>query len=218
MITLPDGSEHSSGDFGPLNKNTFKDSVVEKIINIPTGNLILADFFRCEGNEFRDAVKPEKEDYSEENSINYPRGRVREITRNAEMNFIQVNMTSSPSVYQEGNKLVFGKDSTYDWETMKEEKHNKNYKGRIILDRWTLCAIDQKVFVELLMEKGASKQKAEKLLAKVKKENGTLSLKVKPGKYKLSFCGDFESFDSKMRRKGCKVNKKYKMSCLLEKV
>src|SRR5690606_37617094 len=120
-IKGPNGETYYGGNSIPLTKNTFKDSVQEKIINVPSGNLIFHDYFRCNNNEFRDAIEPEEEDYSEENSINYPRGRVMSISRSAELNFIEVNMVDSPSVYQEGNKLIFGEDTTYDWEGGQKE-------------------------------------------------------------------------------------------------
>lgn len=215
------GREYQGASFSPLEKNSFTDKINEVIIDCPSGRLLINDWFRCDKNEFTNAVKEENPDYSEENSISYPRGRVTSILRYAKLGFMSVNMTDAPSVYLEGNKIVFGEDKTFDFDEMSsEKKNNKNFKGSICLDLWAASCIDEQVFMDILIAKtkGMTQAQAKSHLAKVKKFWTNISVKVKPGKYKLSFCGDFETFDAKMRRKGCKVNKKYKMYCLLEKV
>lgn len=192
----------------PLGEATFKNTIKEHVIEFKTGNLIINDWFRTPNDEFKNQVR--KKEFE---SINYTQGRVNQILHYASQNFVSVNIGNScASVYVKEGNIYIGEGP--------ELKKGAVYKGNICTDLWNGTIIDEAQFVEILMKAGMTKAKAEKELENQKKIWTCISIKVKPGKYKLSFCGNYEEFNKKYRTKNKKTTlpKEYKPYFCLERI
>lgn len=170
-----------------LGEATFKNTIKEHIIEFKTGNLIINDWFRTPNDEFKNQVR--KKEFE---SINYTQGRVNQIIHYAKQNFVSVNIGNScASVYIKKGNIYVGEGP--------ELKKGAVYKGNICTDLWNGTIIDEAQFVEILMNSGMTKNEAESELKRQKKIWTCISIKVKPGKYKLSFCGNYEEFNKKIQ-------------------
>lgn len=196
-IILDDGSKAYGGNFVPLKVNKFKNKIYEKILTFESGNLIINDWFRTNNDEFSNIT-----DLEDGESLNYTSGRVNRISHYADLNFASVNVgNSSPRVYTKGNSILVGRGP--------DLKKGKIYRGRVCTDLWNATIIDEKQFLKMLVDNGMTPAKAKKELAAQKKIWTCIKLKVKPGKYKLSFCGDYEDFSKKSKKKFPKGYKPY---------
>lgn len=216
-----DGKTYDSVKFEKLTDLGFKNKITEKIVEFKTGNLLVNDWFRCKNNEFSEAVKDKNEDYSEEGSINNPRGVISAISRLAELGVVSVNVGNScPQGFKIKDTLLFGeyKYKQSDDDGWAEMKKDKTHLGSVCTDLWNVSIIDESQFVKILMDSGISEAKANQHLKEVRKKVD-IKLKVKPGKYKLSFCGEAEEFNSKFRKKHKnKLPAKYVPYFTLEKI
>jgi hypothetical protein len=191
--TLPDGSLNYKELIPP--KNCLDKNVTELKVNFPTGELVIADWFRIE--EFTDTVEYKgKDKYSEDRSINYAKGRVKSTTDYAEkFNFISVSVgNSSPRIFKKGNTLVFGRGE-YNEETDEEVKP-KGFaeKGYVCTDLWAVTVIDKQTLIEIVSK--AKGEDATKIIEDYIAETyGVNEIKVKPGEYSFKFHGNYHEFD-----------------------
>jgi hypothetical protein len=191
--TMPDGTLNYKELVPP--KNCLDKSITELKVNFPTGELLIADWFRIP--EFTDTVEYNGEDkYSQERSINYATGRVKSTTDYAEkFNFISVSVgNSSPRIFKQKNTLVFGRGE-YD-----EEKDceivPKNFveKGYVCTDLWAVTIIDKQTLIDIV-SKAKGEDATEIVEGYLQTEYGGNTIKVKPGEYTFKFHGNYYEFD-----------------------
>lgn len=177
---------------GPLTEAGFKHDIYEEIIEFKTGNLIIRDWFNREGSDsFSDAVIDFETMHFDSTNM---KERVSIVSQYANKGLVSVNVgNTNPSVYLVKGNLYIGEGP--------EIKKGLVFKGNIDTDMFAGSVIDESTFVDLLIQSGMKKQKALKELDLIKKEDNTILVKVKPGKYKLSFCGEHKDFNKKYRQK-----------------
>lgn len=162
-----------------------------------------------------EAIKNKKRD-ERGFDINSAKGRVESSLDYAKYNFAHVHLTNGyVGVYQVNGNLYIG-----DGPDREDQKKGKIFKGSICTDLWAGSVIDESTFIDILVSKGMTKANALKELKEQKKIWTNISVKVKPGKYKLSFCGDYEEFNKKFRKKNksLKLASKYKPYFPLERI
>lgn len=167
--------------------------VVSLNVDFPTGELLMADWFRIPG--FTEAVEYKGADkYSQERSINHASGRILATKENLEnFNFISISVgNSSPRIFQSGNNLAFG--------SVDEDKEDDigKYKevGYVCTDLWAVTIIDKKVLIEIIAKTNNEDiDIATELVNKYIKEESVNKVNVKPGSYQLNFHGNYYNFD-----------------------
>lgn len=191
--TMPDGTLNYKELVPP--KNCLDKNITELKVNFPTGELLIADWFRIP--EFTDTVEYKGEDkYSEERSINYAKGRVKSTTDYAEkFNFISVSVgNSSPRIFKKGSTLVFGRGK-YDEETDEEIAPKKFVeKGYVCTDLWAVTVIDKQTLIDIVSE-AKGEDATETVEDYIKNSYGCNTIKVKPGEYTFKFHGNYYEFD-----------------------
>lgn len=191
--TMPDGTLNYKELVPP--KNCLDKNITELKVNFPTGELLIADWFRIP--EFTETVEYKGEDkYSQERSINYATGRVKSTTDYAEkFNFISVSVgNSSPRIFKQKNTLVFGR-GTYDEEKDCEIAPKKFVeKGYVCTDLWAVTIIDKQTLIEIL-SKAKGEDSTEMVENYLETEFDGNTIKVQPGEYVLKFHGNYYEFD-----------------------
>ena len=183
-------------------RNSFKNKLYEVEVEFKTGNLLIMDWFRVEDDIFTNLVRKDK-DFS----INYTKGRVDQINYYAkEFNFVSVNVGNScPKIFKEDSDIIIGYSET-------EED-----LGFVCTDLWNASVIDEAQLEEHLVSGGLALKKAKSEIKKMKKEWTCNEIKVKAGKYKLYFCGNYDEFNKKFR-KNHSLSDKYEPYLVIKKI
>ncbi len=141
----------------------IEDKITTFDVSFPSGELLIADWFRIE--KFTEKVMYNK-DY-QDLSIGTFAGRVKSTLYSAQHNFIMIHTAGSPDVFLENEKILFGSSET------------KSSLGRCITDKWSVCVIDKQTLFDIV---GSEKEVNDYI-----KENDILSLQVQPGNYTTTF-------------------------------
>lgn len=157
----------------------IEDKIYEVNIEFKTGELLMADWFRIP--EFTKQV-----DYNPEYkklSINSDLGKIQSTEHAAELGFVTIHVgNSSPSIYQNGNDFVFGRE--------KEDSEQNHYKekGYICTDLWNATIIDKSRLIEIVAQK-LGEEEAKKTVEKYLEEekNNINFITVQPGKYNIAY-------------------------------
>lgn len=189
------GNEHETYKLVEVSDlDAFRNVLYEKELYFETGKLLVADWFRDQDNSFSKVVK---EDWSPERSLNHESGRVKTMNDYADKGFVSVNVGNTcPNVFYFDNKIVVGQDKEGEGYMTEGESINK---GMVITDYWATTIIDESKMMNILMESGLNLIQAKNKLKEFKKE--CISFKVKKGKYKLTFCANYEEFNKKYRKR-----------------
>ncbi len=154
-------------------------------VNFPSGNLMIADWFRIE--EFNKVVLyKESDQYDSKKSLNSTIGRLFHIQHYSNQNFVSIPVgNSSPYVYEHNNTLFFGSEKI-DSMTDLPIKSNISDKGYVCTDLWNVSIIDKEVLKEILM-KNMSEEKATETIDKYIEKNSIIEIQVNPGSYTINF-------------------------------
>jgi hypothetical protein len=208
-IMLPDGKKTFETTRYPMEPNKYQIKIKTVDIEFKTGKLLINDWFRVEGDLFKNAVSSLKLD----GCINYATGREAQIFNYAKNNVISVNIGNTcPSVYVKNGHLLVGRGP--------ELKKGKTFKGNVCTDLWNATIIDEYEFVNKLKNNGASEADISEALRQVKDTWTTIQIKVEPGIYRVHFCADYEEFNKLYNQKDDKIDfgKKYYPYFLIEKL
>lgn len=161
-------------------------------VEFPTGELLMADWFRIPG--FTEEVEYKGADkYLQTRSISHASGRILATKEKLEnSNFISVTLgNSSPTIFKSGNNLAFGHTSE------NREKDIGDYKnvGYVCTDLWAVSIIDKKVLIDIITKTTNNIKKATKLVNYYIKKESVNVVKVEPGAYQLNFHGSYEKFN-----------------------
>lgn len=167
-------------------KTTFENKVYESIIEFTSGNLLVNDWFRGPNNEFTSFFKNRDLDFD----INSTQGRIAQMMHHALSNFVSINVGNTmPGVYVDSDKILVGEGP--------DLVKGDIFKGNVCTDLWNASIIDEDLFLSILEVQGLSRADAVSELQRQKDIWTTMAVKVAPGKYKLSFCGNYHEFSSK---------------------
>ena len=175
--------------------------IQETYIQVPSGNLIVADWFRDNKNvlqkltDVKNTVIGKK--LMEINSYEAQYGdsylvEYAQVLSAAELNIATVFVgNSSPDIFQKGNNILGFNANSYESERefnkkIQAEMPEWKKKGSICTDLWRASVIDEKTFINHLSTE-YSREEAEKIVAEIKSEWTVVNIKVKPGKYKLTY-------------------------------
>lgn len=151
--------------------------ISELEIELSTGNLMIADWFRIEG--FNEAVEP-KEDIT---SINYSIGVLQTTRFYAETNnMIHVlSGNSSPSIAAKDDVLIVGQ--------VTEDNHEDHncVVGSVCTDLWWTTVIEEEKLVDLLTPSMGSEEAKKAVADYTCGWTKPTRVKVKPGKYFLYY-------------------------------
>lgn len=175
--------------------------IQETYIQVPSGKLLVADWFRDNKNvlqkltDVKGTVIGKK--LMEINSYDAQYGdsylaEYAQVLSAAELNIATVFVgNSSPDIFQNGNKIIGFDADSYESErkfktAMKTEMPEWKKKGSICTDLWRASVIDEEILVSHLATKYSQKE-AEEIMAEIKAGWTVVEVKVKPGKYKLTY-------------------------------
>ena len=147
-------------------------------VTFPTGELLVADWFRLDG--FKEAIERDWEG-SPRPSLNSVHGQEEATRRYAEAGMASVGVgNSDPKVFERDGVLVLGRGEGAEL-------------AQVCTDRWSVSIIDRARLVELLSD-GADTDEAERAVAAYVAEGNASVIQVEPGTYTLYMTGDKEHF------------------------
>lgn len=168
---------------------TPSDEIQEITINVPTGRLFCADWFRDSDNtldkHIKDITNPQlqkvKKDFSYEvEHGNSPLNEYFQVASAADKDIATIFVgNSSPQIFQNNNKLSF---NSYSEDTPPDEEYKD--VGYVCTDLWRVTVADKQTLAEILQKK-YTKEEADEILTQWENESSIVS--VKPGRYKLTF-------------------------------
>lgn len=168
---------------------TPSNEIQEITINVPTGRLFCADWFRDSDNtldkHIKDVTNPQlqkvKKDFSYEvEHGNSPLNEYFQVASAADKDIATIFVgNSSPQIFQNNNKLSF---NSYSEDTPPDEEYKD--VGYVCTDLWRVTVADKQTLAEILQKK-YTKEEADEILTQWENESSIVS--VKPGRYKLTF-------------------------------
>lgn len=170
-------------------------SVIELAINLPTGNLLVADWFRIPG--FQEIMNHNSEHLS---NINYAKGKEEKTIHYASHNIIHIALGAAkdklPQIFQYKNNLVAGYESHFSprksHDADDESAQAYQLQGQIENKLWAVTIIEKENLVKILSL--CYGNHANYVVEEYIKNNAVMNLKVQPGQYILSFMGDIANF------------------------
>jgi hypothetical protein len=182
-----------------LPHNCSNQSIIELGINLPTGNLLVADWFRIPG--FQEIMNHHSEHLS---SINYTKGKEEKTIHYASHNIIHLALKATkdklPQIFQYKNNLVAGYESHFSPRKNHEHNHTahdestQSYQlcGEIENRLWAVTMIEKENLIKILSL--CYGNHASYVVEEYIKNNTVINIKVQPGQYILSFMGDVDNF------------------------
>lgn len=184
---VPNWVTHGSIDHQPvilpmLPPDTYHSSIE---IDIPSGELLCADWFRIDG--FDELIEDDGHD------ISIPYGQKLRTEYYARKNLAVVQTGNcSMHVYSESedstDTLIFnmGNGSTWNQETDEEENSLAAFNhGSICCDLWAVSIIDRQVLHAVL--EPCHGEKTDEMIDEYMDEWGTFSLDIRPGRYRITY-------------------------------
>lgn len=203
FVPNPDGG-YDRSQFVPLQPGQFSKPGVEHLtIEMPSGHLLVSDWFRIEAfNTLSNDMEKEK-NRGESSSVQGFIHQTRDYAQ--EMGFVSVFGSSNVSVFQDGNRLVIG------GEDANEPLGAVSVLGRDLGGlcgslRWT-SVIDRQVLVDLVASK-VGIEEAQAQVADWEKENAReiIQVTVTPGTYHLYCSGRSQVFSQEFKMEEVDVN------------
>lgn len=126
--------------FEPLAGDAPAPTVDTIRIPAPSGELLIADWFRLENNEFTKAVKEGQQSIE----VNSEAGMRAQTQQYAALGFASVFVgNTGPAILQIGDDLLIGRQPV-------EEKKSHHHKGSVCTDLWWATIIDRQVLTDIL--------------------------------------------------------------------
>lgn len=163
--------ENKETEIIPLRECSFKEEVIHRTLTFKTDTLIMSDYFRFKDSVFTNWIGEKTID------INSAKGMVAETERYLDKNIFKVQVGNTcPSVFQKGNTFYFGS-------TNEESEDKLERIGYICTDMWATTIMEKATLVDLLIKNGRTKKEALKQI----KETTHAEVKIKPGKYEITY-------------------------------
>jgi hypothetical protein len=163
----------------PNKEECFRQSEVVVDINVPSGNLIFADWLKY-GREVLEYLDDDGE------SINCTKGIVQRIDRYATENVLHVFVGNTcPSIYMKDGVLSVGNNAYDEDDNEIPLVPGGNNIGSVCTDLWWVTAIDRSIY-ESMLAAAYGEDEVENKIAEVIKDADVVT-KVEPGMYRCRY-------------------------------
>jgi len=185
-------------DITPL---TMDDVFVPKIehveINVPSGELLVADWFRLE--QFNTIIN-ELKDENDRIDLNSAKGISDKTKLMASINMAHVYVGNTcPSVKKTADDLIIVCATNYYDDDIEQMSDNMDidHSWNICTDLWWASLIDKQTLIDLLSQRMTLEEATKEVNDYLNKNKDTPIINVKPGTYHLYFTDHYEKFSSR---------------------
>ena len=171
-------------------------------ITLPTGNLLISDWFRCDG--FGEALEEGEPDISLNCDAGIVASTLHKLTKGVASFHIG---NSSPSIFLRDGALIIGQDRAFeehDWDANPDGIDPRALEGRageVCTDYWGATIVDQKTLMDLLEAQLGSAEAAFDAYAEYRRTtfDRITEAKVEPGTYEVHFGPRYADFAKAFR-------------------